>query len=127
MDQKAMGELIGKYVDAYNTFDVDMMMSLMHESIVFENYSNDEKNLKTTGLTQLREVAKQAVSLFSYRFQTVTHMEFNNDEAVVDIEFEGKLAVDFSGDLKAGDTLQMPGKSIFRFKDGKISFIADYS
>lgn len=43
-------KIIENYIDAYNSFDIDRMLSDMHKDIKFENISNGEVNLTTNGL-----------------------------------------------------------------------------
>ncbi|WP_155478047.1 nuclear transport factor 2 family protein [Heliobacterium mobile] len=119
--------LIESFIAAYNVFDVDGMVSLLHDNIIFENYSNGERNVFTEGIEDFKKIAVQSVSLFKSRKQSISDITFQGDTAEVTINFEGILAVDFSESLKAGETLNLPGKSVYRFSEGKISYIADYS
>lgn len=56
-------------------------------------------------------------------------MEYNfeKDTALIEIDFEGVLSSDIPNGPKAGERLKLKGKSVFKFKDGKIVSLSDYS
>jgi len=120
-------KIIENYIDAYNSFDIDRMLSDMHDDIKFENISNGEVNLATNGIEELRNQAELARRLFRERKQTITDIKFNADRVEVKIDYRGILAVDFSNELKTGDVIELKGSSVFRFKDNKIIEIKDIS
>lgn len=127
MRQESYQRIIESYIDAYNSFDIDRMLSDMHDNIIFENISNGEINLVTNGLEELRNQAEQAKQLFKERRQKITDIKFNADQVEVQIDFSGVLAVDFSNELKAGQFIELKGNSVFRFKDNKIVELKDIS
>ncbi|CAM3586901.1 hypothetical protein [Marinicrinis lubricantis] len=45
----------------------------------------------------------------------------------IEIAYEGTLAVDLPNGLKAGESLELQGKSVFKIKDNKLIMIEDYS
>lgn len=120
-------KIIENYIDAYNSFDIDGMLSDMDDDIKFENISNGEVNLVTNGLEELRSQAEQAKQLFKERRQKIKDIKFNADQVEVQIDFSGVLAVDFSNDLKIGNVIELKGSTIFRFKDNKIIELKDIS
>jgi ketosteroid isomerase-like protein len=120
-------KIIENYIDAYNSFDIDRMLSDMHDDIKFENISNGEVNLATNGIEELRNQAELARRLFRERKQTITDIKFNADRVEVKIGYSGILAVDFSNELKTGDVIELKGSSVFRFKDNKIIELKDIS
>jgi len=126
MHHDEMREIIETYITAYNTFDLNKMYTLLHQSIVFQNHSKGKLNLVTKGLEEFRHVAEQAQKLFSSRVQRVTNCRFDGDRAEVDIDFEGVFALEIPGWPKAGETIKLKGKSIFTFKDGLIASLSDY-
>lgn len=120
-------KIIANYIDAYNNFDIDRMLSDMHEEIRFENISNGEINLTINGITEFRNQAEKTRTLFKERKQKITDIKFDADRVEVKIDYQGTLAVDFSDELKAGDIIELKGSSIFRFKDNKIAELKDIS
>jgi hypothetical protein len=118
-------EIIEIYIKSYNNFDVAGMLSNMHEDVVFENISDGKVDLSTQGINALREQAEQAKSYFSQREQRITSIRFNNDLVEIDLDYNAILAIDLPNGLRAGDKLELKGKSIFKFIDDKIIELKD--
>jgi len=127
METKAKKDLIERFVRAYNSFDVDGMVALMHSKCSFQNISGGEVTASAKGLRQFRELAETAKALFSTRSQTITAYKFEQESVTVDIDYQGVLRVDLPDGPKAGQTLKLKGKSIFRFRDELIHELIDYS
>ena len=127
MEYDSYQKIIANYIDAYNNFDIDRMLSDMHEEIRFENISNGEINLTINGITEFRNQAEKTRTLFKERKQKITDIKFDADRVEVKIDYQGTLAVDFSDELKAGDIIELKGSSIFRFNDNKIAELKDIS
>ncbi|WP_425517331.1 nuclear transport factor 2 family protein [Paenibacillus solanacearum] len=120
-------EIIENYVEAYNSFDVSGMIKLLHQNILFRNYANGEVNTETKGIQAFRELAEKSTMTFSSRRQNITDYNVTDDKIEVFIDYEGILAVDLPNGLKTGNKVQLKGKSVFKFEEGKISLIEDYS
>jgi ketosteroid isomerase-like protein len=127
IDAEKQKAIIEDYIDAYNAFDVEAMISFIHPKVVFKNIVGNETNARASGVDAFREMAEQSKSLFSSRCQRITRFSSIGDTATVDIKYEGVLTKDLPNGMKAGDTLQLNGRSEFQFKDGKIYKITDYS
>lgn len=127
MSSDMMKEIIDKYVEAYNAFDIEGMVRLLHKDILFRNFSSGEVNTETNGIEEFRELAEKSTNMFSSRCQTVTDYIAIDDKAEVQIGYEGILAVDMPNGLKAGDKIQLNGKSVFQIKEGRLALIEDYS
>ncbi|GGG11638.1 hypothetical protein GCM10010912_65090 [Paenibacillus albidus] len=127
MINEANKEIIGHYIEAYNSFDIEGIVKLLHKDIVFRNLSNGEVNTETTGIHEFRQLAEKSSEIFSSRRQTIVNYSAIDDKVEVQIDYEAVLAVDLPNGLKAGDKLQLEGKSVFRIKEGKIALIEDYS
>lgn len=123
---KDVKELIRKYTEAYNSFDIEGMLSLLHEDIEFRNVSDGVVNVETKGIREFEQIAEQSKRMFSSRQQTVKDLKISDGVAEAGIDYEGVLAVDLPNGLKAGDALKLTGKSVFRVKENKISVIEDY-
>lgn len=120
-------EIIENYIKAYNSFDIESMVKLLHKEILFRNFSNSEMNTETRGIQEFRELAEKSSKIFSSRRQTVIDYSPIDGKVEVQIDYEAILAVDMPNGLKSGDEIQLKGKSIFGFNDGKIALIEDYS
>lgn len=119
--------LIEQYLKAYNTFNIEGMIDVLHESIHFKNISNGEVNTETNGIEEFRALAEQSAQVFSQRCQVIKGITLTDDKAEVEIEYEGILSIDLPNGLKAGDSLKLQGKSIYQMKDEKLVLIEDYS
>ncbi|MBD3922082.1 nuclear transport factor 2 family protein [Paenibacillus sp. PR3] len=119
--------IIERYIEAYNLFDIEGMLRLMHEQVLFRNYSNGVMDTETRGMQQFGELAAKSAKMFSSRCQTITNYSAIADQAEVQIDYEAILATDLPNGLKSGDKIQLKGKSVFEIQEGKILVIEDYS
>lgn len=119
--------IIESYIQAYNAFDVAGMLKDLHSQVNFKNIANDQVNLELQGIEAFENQANQAKTLFSQRQQTITNIQFGEQEVTIQIDYEGTLAQDLPNGLKAGETIKLNGRSVFRFKENKISEIQDIS
>ena len=127
MNNEQKEAMIREYVQHYNSFDIDGMVSLLHEEVRFRNVSNGEVTAETSGVESFRKLAKQSASLFKNRCQKVLISCFHEDQLEVEIDYEGTLAEDIPGGPKAGELIKLQGFSRFAFQDGKIFAIEDRS
>ena len=127
MKQQEMKNIIDKYIRAYNSFDIEGMLTVMHRDVTFQNVSNDIVNMTANGADELREAAEKAKNLFKSRAQKVRKYDYKNDTATIEIDFAGVLSADMLDGPKAGETLRLKGRSVFKFKDGLIISLTDYS
>lgn len=127
MDQAARQTLIARYIAAYNAFDIDGMLALLHDEVRFENHAGGELTVATDGRDAFRALAEQSLGLFSAREQRVSGWQFGPDRTVVDIDYRGTLARDIPGGPTAGTVLELKGRSEFGFAGDRIAFLADYS
>ncbi|HEX3006168.1 MAG TPA: nuclear transport factor 2 family protein [Bacteroidales bacterium] len=127
MDTLICQKIIEKYIKAYNSFDIDKMLTDMDDNVRFENISDGEVNLVTNNISELRIQAEQARQFFKEREQTITNYIFSDNLVEVHIDYKGILAIDFPNGLKAGDKIELKGKSVFKFKNNKIIELKDIS
>jgi ketosteroid isomerase-like protein len=127
MEQNRMLSTIEKFIFFYNAFDINGMLSLLHNDIVFQNISDGKVDTSTKGKTEFQKLAEQSAVLFKSRQQKITNCYFEEDKAVIDIDYEGIIAADLPNGLKAGHKLELKGKSAYTFKDGLILELTDYS
>jgi hypothetical protein len=127
MKNKLYQKIIENYINAYNNFDVDNMLFDMHNNVRFENISNGKIDLITKDVTELKRQAEQAKQFFKEREQKIIGIKFDDDLVEIDIHFKAILAIDFPNGLKAGDKIELNGKSIFKFINNKIIELKDIS
>ncbi len=120
--------MIENYVNAYNRFDINGMLADLHEEVVFQNFSGDEVSLKTESKAAFRTQAEVALNYFSERQQSITSWQWLSPSVVqIDLVYRAVLAIDFPNGMKAGETLELTGRSKFTFQEQQIIGIADYS
>ena len=127
MNESDKEKLIQRFVQAYNDFDIDGMVALMHPDCMFRNVSGGEVSASATGVQQFRELAERSQELFSSRHQTITAYHHHGETMSVEVDYEGVLREDIPNGLKAGETVKLKGKSDFQFRDGLIHSLTDSS
>ncbi|GMX63260.1 hypothetical protein Elgi_00810 [Paenibacillus elgii] len=127
MNNEQKEAMIRAYIQYYNSFDVDGIVSLLHEEVRFRNVSNGEVTTETADVEAFRSLAVQSAAIFESRCQKVLSFGFHEDHVEVEIDYEGTLAADLPGGPKAGELIKLRGSSQFAFYDGKISSIEDRS
>ena len=118
---------IQNYIDGYNQFDIDKMVSDFDEAIIFENIQGGETNMSLAGLPSFKQQAEQAKAYFSSRTQTIASFKHLENETEIEINYFAILGMDFPNGLKKGQELNLTGKSIFEFSGDKISKLTDIS
>lgn len=119
--------IVKNYVKSYNDLDVVGMLKDMSEEVEFVNTSEGEVNLSIKGKEAFRKQAQSALTYFSTRHQTIQDWEFDKNQITISVSFKAVLATDFPNGMKAGDTLEVEGKSIFLFDRDKIIKLIDES
>ena len=120
-------QFIQNYIQAYNNMDIEGMLATLTEDIVFENIQNGEITIRLEGKEAFREQAFQATAYFSERKQTSIHISHLEETSETEIQYWAVLAMDFPNGLKKGQIIELQGKSIFEFEEGKISRLTDIS
>lgn len=120
-------KVVKNYIDGYNHFDIDKMMADFDESIYFENVQNGEVNMSLSGISAFKQQAEHAKNYFTIRQQTIKSFTHNDDETEITINYSAVLAMDFPNGLKKGETLNLIGKSIFKFSNNKVIKLTDIS
>lgn len=127
MDEQSKRKLIEKYLKAYNTFDIDGMLTTLHPDVEFRNISGGKINTSTSGIEEFHKLAEEAKKIFKSRNQSIISFMTAEDKTIIEIEYEGVLATDLPNGMKAGQVINLNGRSEFEFKNGKISSITDIS
>ena len=120
-------KIIKDYINAYNNFDIEKMLTHLDEHVKFENISNGATNMTLTDLNSFREQAEQAKKIFTTRKQTIRSWTHQDNLIEIEIEYNAVLAIDLPNGLKKGDNLNLEGKSIFKFSGDKIIELTDIS
>ncbi|MGE4318774.1 MAG: nuclear transport factor 2 family protein [Deferribacterales bacterium] len=120
-------EIVKRFISCYNEFDLDGMLDLLTDDIVFENIIGGSTDVKTSGIAEFENLAGTSLNLFDERKQTITAMTDDGGGINVEIDFYGKIAEDLPNGLEKGDELKLKGRSEYKLKDGKICSITDIS
>ena len=125
MENSEKKNIIENYIRYYNSFDVNNMVNYLHEDVEFQNISKGNVTLRLNGKKSFTNQAREAVKLFEKREIIITDVTYEDEDMIVNIDYNGILAVDVPDGPSKGDKIELKGKSIFQFKDGKISSIKD--
>lgn len=126
MNQEEQKQIVEKYIEAYNNFDTEAMLSLFDTDCIFENYTGNELTASANGLSELRTMMEQSINIFASRKQSVTKLTFQGKIAVAEIDYQGKLKIDLPNGSRAGDDLKLQGRSQFEFENGLIKTLKDF-
>ena len=120
-------DIVRKFIAAYNSLNVEGMITYLHPEIEFKNISSGVVNAHTKGIEDFKELANNSIKIFKEREQSITSYKESDDAVNVEINFRGILATDLPNGLKSGETLIMNGKSKYVFKDNLIILLVDES
>lgn len=120
-------QLVNEYIAAYNSFDLDLMLSNLADEIVFKNIVDGQANLSILGKSGFKEQALQAMAVFSERNLSVLDTKEDSNTVEVSIHYSGVLRIDIPQGGRKGDQVEIDGKSIFDIYEGKIYSIQDIS
>ncbi|MCK9150683.1 nuclear transport factor 2 family protein [Methanobacterium alcaliphilum] len=127
MENNEMKSIVESYFKAYNDFQVDKMVSYLHDNVEFRNVSQGHVTLSLSGKKSFTNQANHAVDLFEKREITLKEITFEDEVMDVKLNFMGILAVDIPEGPSKGEKVEMDGRSILKFKDEKIIYIEDIS
>ena len=127
LSKNTLSEIVKSYIDAYNSFDISHMVSLVSDEIRFKNITNGKVDVDVSGVEEFESLASNSARLFSERRQSVTSFEEYENRVLIGIDYVGTIANDLPNGLKAGEQIKMQGKSEFTFFDGKIIKLVDES
>jgi hypothetical protein len=127
MSAASQEETIGRYLAAYNAFDVDAMLALLSPEVRFENYEGEQLTAAASGIDEFRHLAERAKALFSEREQRITSLGRHEGAIIAKIAYRGRIGVDIPDGPQAGTVLDLHGESEFSFDGARISRIIDRS
>ena len=120
-------KIIENYIDGYNQFDIDKMVTDFDEKIIFENIQNGVTNMTLNGLIEFIQQAEQAKEYFSERKQTINSFTHIDNITEIEITYDAILGMDFPNGLKKGQELNLTSKSVFAFDGDRIIKLSDIS
>lgn len=120
-------EIITKFIKAYNSFDIEGMLSLLHPDIHFINISGGEVDVEAHGKSEFEELAQNSANLFKEREQKIIRINDLVGMYEADIQYYAVLAEDLPNGLKKGEVISLRGKSEYRLRNNLIISIRDIS
>lgn len=126
MDRKEI-EIVNKFIEAYNSFDIEGMISLLHPDVDFINISDGKVDAVTSGKDEFEELARKSASLFTERKQKIISIEEAGSVVKAEIQYFAVLAADLPTGMKKGDSIEIRGRSEYNIKDNLIISIKDIS
>lgn len=119
--------LVNQYVEYYNLFCTEELVSMFTEDCLFQNMTNSAGVVECRGKEQLRQVTNQSKELFTERTQSIKNWIIDSFNVAIEIEFHAVMACDLPNGINKGDHLKLNGVSVFIFENGKIKRLTDYS
>src|SRR5690606_41203442 len=86
--------IIRKFIEAYNKFDINSLLEFLHPEIEFKNISNGKIDTHTKGKKEFENLAGKSASLFKEREQKIISIKESENKAELEIEFSAVLAVE---------------------------------
>lgn len=117
--------LVERFIEAYNAFNIEVMLTLVHTYIEFRHMSDGQIDAKASGIDAFRRLAEASKAMFESRHQSITAFAVECDRVLVDIDFVATLATDLPSGMRRGDTIRLSGRSEYTFRDGKIIALDD--
>jgi steroid delta-isomerase-like uncharacterized protein len=120
-------ELIERYLRCYKDKDIDTMLALFAEDVVFESVSNTAGVTRTSGKGELEQLARMSAEWFEQRRQTPVAWVVDGSHVALEIDYWCRLAKDLpDGTKKAGQEMTLRGASFFTIENGRIRRLVDY-
>lgn len=118
---------IQNYIEGYNEFDVEKMISDLDDNVIFQNIENGVVTMTLKGITAFKLQAEGVKAYFANRQQKIRTITHQMDKTVIEIAYSATVAMDFPNGLKKGQKIELNGTTIFVFCGRKIIAITDKS
>jgi steroid delta-isomerase-like uncharacterized protein len=122
-----LAALVRRYVDRYNSNDVDGMLDCCSEDVVFESISNPGGSIRLNGKDEMREVIEATTRAFMERRQEVISILVDGQRAAAETLFSGVATAEMGHLVRSGEHVSIRGATLFELRDNKLARICDYS
>ena len=119
--------LVRRYVERYNSDDVDGMLECCADDVVFETISNPGGSIRLSGKDEMREVIEATTRAFRERRHEVVTILVDGQRAAAETVFSGVAAAELGQHVRQGEHVSIRGATMFELRDNKLSRICDYS
>ena len=124
LSEKEKLDLINKYFDSFNSFDIDGMASTVHKDVLVTHFFDRKIPSSTFGSEEFRAYMEKASQednkLTQSRKENIKDITPLEDSVIVNTTYEAILAIDFPNGPKKGETLKQNWEIEFEFREGKI-------
>lgn len=118
--------VVEDYIRRYNLKDVEGMMALFTEDVVFESVGSATGIITVQGKEKFGLLASKSSEIFKVRRQTPVTMVLDRTDAAIESRYWCVLAMDLPDGKKAGEEVEFRGASFFTFRDGLITRLTEY-
>lgn len=119
--------LVRRYVDRYNSNDVEGMLDCCAEDVVFETITNPGGSIRLNGKDEMREVIEATTRAFRERRHEVVNILVDGEKAAAETVFSGVAAAELGNHVRPGEHVSIRGATMFETRGDKLSRICDYS
>jgi len=122
-----VASLVRRYVDRYNSNDVDGMLDCCADDVVFETITNPGGSIRLNGKDEMREVIEATTRAFRERRHEVISILVDGQKAAAETVFSGVAAAELGNHVRPGEHISIRGATLFETRGDKLSRICDYS
>jgi len=122
-----VASLVRRYVDRYNSNDVDGMLDCCADDVVFETITNPGGSIRLNGKDEMREVIEATTRAFRERRHEVVSILVDGAKAAAETVFSGVAAAELGNHVRPGEHVSIRGATLFETRGDKLSRICDYS
>ncbi|MBN2720388.1 MAG: nuclear transport factor 2 family protein [Proteobacteria bacterium] len=119
-------QIVEDYIRRYNLKDIEGMLALFSEDMIFESVSSASGIINVEGKEKFRLLSTKTAEIFKVRRQTPTTMVLDVTNAAIESRYWCVLATDLPDGKKAGEEIQFRGAAFFTFADGLIARMTEY-
>jgi ketosteroid isomerase-like protein len=125
--KRDVAELVQKYVDSYNSNDVEAMLDCCNDDVVFETITNPGGSIRLNGKDEVREVLIATTLAFRERRHQLIGIIVEGDRAAAETVFSGVAAAELGNHVRLGEHVSIRGATIFERHGDLLGRICDYS
>ncbi len=119
--------LVQRYVDRYNSNDVDGMLDCCADDVVYESVTNPHGAMRLNGKAEVREAIEATARAFRERRQERVGMIVDGERAAAETVFSGVATASMGAAVRTGEHVSIRTATIFEASEGRLARICDYS
>jgi steroid delta-isomerase-like uncharacterized protein len=122
-----LAALVRRYVDRYNSNDVEGMLDCCADDVIFETITNPGGMIRLNGKIEMREIIEATTRAFRERRHEVVSILVDGEKAAAETVFSGVAATELGQHFRPGEHISIRGATMFEQRDNKLARICDYS